>query len=84
MWGEDVRLIVLESPYRLFIEPLLAYIEELERMRSKDETITIVVPQFIPKHWWNNFLHERTADALRKELLNHQNIIIMEVPYKIE
>jgi amino acid transporter len=83
-WGDEIRLIVLHSPYRLFLEPLLAYIDELEQMRETDETITIVVPQFIPKHWWNNFLHERTADTLRKELLNHEGIIIMEVPYQVE
>jgi len=75
---------VLDSPYRLFLEPLLEYIEELELMSKRDESITIVVPQFIPKHWWSGFLHERTAETLRKSLLNREGIIIMEVPYQVE
>lgn len=82
-WGEEIRLIVLYSPYRLFLEPLLDYIAGLEKIRGKDEAITIVVPQFVPKHWWTNSLHERTAETLRKELLNHDGIIIMEVPYQV-
>ena len=47
------------------------------------EIITIVVPQFIPKHWWQYFLHARTAETLRKVLLQRKNIVIMEVPYQI-
>ncbi len=83
-WGDDIRLVVLDSPYRLFLEPLLEYIKELEQVKARDESITIVVPQFIPKNWWSSFLHERTAEALRKSLLNHEGIIIMEVPYQVE
>lgn len=82
-WGDDIRLVVLDSPYRLFIEPLVDYIQELEQMRTKDETITIVVPQFIPRHGLSNFLHERTAETMRKELLNHEGIIVIEVPYQL-
>lgn len=82
-WGDDIRLVVLKSPYRLFLEPFLDYVLELKQKMGRDETITIVVPQFIPKHWWTNFLHERTAEALRRELLTQDEIIIIEVPYKV-
>jgi hypothetical protein len=41
------------------------------------------VPQFIPKHWWNNFLHTRTAEVLRKVLLQREDIVITEVPYQV-
>jgi len=75
--------VILNSPYRLFLEPLVDYINELERVRGKDETFTIVVPQFLPRHWWTKFLHERTAETLRKELLYHDGIVIMEVPYQV-
>jgi hypothetical protein len=82
-WGEGVRLVVLNSPYRLFLEPLLEYIDKIDVTLRGDETITIVVPQFIPKHWWNNFLHTRTAEMLRKVLLQRENIVITEVPYQV-
>jgi len=83
IWGEGVRLVVLTSPYRLFLEPLLEYIDKISVTLRGDETITIVVPQFIPKHWWNNFLHTRTAELLRKVLLQRENIVITEVPYQV-
>jgi hypothetical protein len=83
IWGDGVRLVVLNSPYRLFLEPLLEYIDKIDVTLRGDETITIVVPQFIPKHWWNNFLHTRTAEILRKVLLQRENIVITEVPYQV-
>ena len=52
MWGDDVRLVILDSPYRLLAEPLLSYIEKIAAQRQANEIITIVVPQFVPKRWW--------------------------------
>jgi amino acid transporter len=83
-WGNGVRLVILNSPYRLFLEPLLDYIDNLEEIIQPNELITIVVPQFIPHHWWQTFLHTRTAEALRKELLTRDNIVITEVPYQVK
>ena len=82
-WGEGYRLIILHSPYRLFLEPLISYIDELDKARRKDDLITIVVPQFVPKTWLTNFLHTRTAETLRKSLLHRNNIVITEVPYQV-
>jgi len=83
IWGEGVRLVILDSPYRLFLEPLLEYIEEIDEQRQANEIITVVVPQFVPRHWWARFLHARTADTLRKVLLNRTEIVITEVPYEV-
>lgn len=82
-WGEGIRLVILDSPYRLFIEPLLEYIEEVLSHRQPGETITIVVPQFIPSKTWHNLLHTNTANLLRKELLSRPGIIITDVPYQV-
>ena len=46
-WGEGTRLVILDSPYRLFIEPLLEYIKDIDENSQPNETITIVVPQFV-------------------------------------
>ncbi len=83
MWGDGYRLMVIESPYRLFIEPLLEYIEEIDRNRKPNEMISIVVPQFIPRHSASSWLHARTADTLRKVLMSRKDIVIMEVPYQV-
>ncbi|KAF0108676.1 MAG: amino acid permease-associated region [Anaerolineaceae bacterium] len=82
-WGEGVRLVILDSPYRLFVEPLLEYIEEILAHRQPGETITIVVPQFVPSKSWHNLLHTNTANLLRKELLSRPGIIITDVPYQV-
>lgn len=84
MWGDGVRLVILESPYRLLLEPLLNYIVEIADQRQPNETITIVVPQFVPKRWYHNFLHTQTAFWLRLALLFKQGIIITDVPYQTE
>lgn len=83
-WGDGYRLVVLNSPYRLFLEPLLEYIDKISTLQLPNEIITIVVPQFVPKHWWTNFLHMRTAESLRKALLHRRSIVITEVPYQVE
>lgn len=82
-WGEGTRLIILESPYRLFLEPLLRYLEDLIDHRQPNETITVVVPQFIPEQTWHNALHMRTADLLRAELLSRPGVVVTDVPYQV-
>jgi len=83
-FGEGYRLVVLHSPYRIFLDPLLQYVDELLENTNPSDVITIVVPQFVPEHWWSNFLHMRTAETLRKALLNRTNVVITEVPYQVK
>jgi hypothetical protein len=82
-WGEGTRLVILDSPYRLFAEPLLRYLEGIIASRQPDETITIVVPQFIPSKRWHNALHMHTAELLRRELLSKPGIVVTDVPYTL-
>lgn len=82
-WGEGTRLIILDSPFRLFIEPLLEYIKEILESRQPNETITVVVPQFIPSKRWHHALHMRTADFLRQELLSKPGVVVTDVPYHV-
>jgi len=83
-WGEGVRLVILDSPYRLLLEPLLAYIEEILSRRQPNDTVTIVVPQFVPRRWWHNLLHTQTALLLRLALLFRPGLVITDVPYHVE
>jgi hypothetical protein len=81
-WGEGTRLVLLDSPYRLMLEPLLDYIADIASHRQPNETITIVVPQFVPRQWWANLLHTQTALWLRMALLFKPGIVITDVPYQ--
>jgi amino acid transporter len=82
-WGRGTRLVIVDSPYRLFLEPLLRYLEEILSSRQPNETITIVVPHFVPSKKVQNFLHMQTAEMLRRELLSTPGVVITEVPYQI-
>jgi amino acid transporter len=82
-WGAGVRLVVLTSPYRLLIEPLLAYIRELSKQRQPNEVMTVVVPQFVPQKPWHNVLHAQTAMLLRLALMFERGIVITSVPYQV-
>jgi amino acid transporter len=81
-WGRGTRLVIVDSPYRLFLEPLLNYIKEILSTRQSNETITIVVPHFVPKKRVHNVLHMQTAEMLRRELLATPGVVITEVPYQ--
>lgn len=83
LYGEGVRLVVLDSPYRLMIEPVMDYINELLAIRQPNELLTVVVPQFVPGHWWENLLHNQTALLLRFALLFKPGLVILEVPYQV-
>jgi len=82
-WGEGTRLVIVDSPYRLFLEPLLDYIEEIIAQRQPNETITIVVPEFVPPERWHNFLHMQTAKLLQSELLSKPGVVVTNVPYQV-
>ncbi|HNB41470.1 MAG TPA: APC family permease, partial [Anaerolineales bacterium] len=82
-WGEGVRLVMLDSPYRLFVEPLLEYIADLAAKRQPGEIITVVVPEFVSENRWTAALHTNTADILRNQLKNQHGIVITNVPYHV-
>jgi amino acid transporter len=83
LWGNGTRLVLLESPYRTMIEPLISFIDKVDAARQPGETITVVVPEFINQKWWEKLLHMQTASWLRSVLLNRPGIVILEVPYQI-
>ena len=83
LWGAGVRLVVVLSPYRLLIEPLIGYVRDVARRRQPNEVITVVVPQFVPRRRWHNLLHSQTAMLLRLALLFEPGVIITSVPYHV-
>jgi amino acid transporter len=83
MWGDGVRMVILDSPYRLFLEPLLKYISDISSQRQPGETITIVVPEFVSDNRLTATLHTNTADLLRSQLKHQHGIVITNVPYHV-
>lgn len=83
IWGEGVRMVMLNSPYRLLHEPLLAYINDIVRQRQPGETMTIVVPEFVSESLVASALHMNTANLLRSQLKRRPGIVIVNVPYHV-
>lgn len=83
-WGEGVRMVMLNSPYRLFLEPLLEYIAEIMQARQPGEIVTIVVPEFVSNSRITGALHMNTADLLRNQLKRQYDIVIINVPYHVQ
>jgi hypothetical protein len=84
VWGEGIRLVVLESPYRLLIEPIMDYVEGLRKIRQPNEVISVRVPQFAPRNWWSGILHNQTAFMLGLAVLLRPRVVIIEVPYQVD
>ena len=84
LWGAGTRLVILDSPYRLLVEPLLEYIDKIDNARQPGEMITVVVPRFVSPSMANGILHANTASWLRRALAMRPGIVIVEVPYQIK
>lgn len=78
----DVPLLVIESPYRAFAAPMLAYIESLERS-NPDRFITAVLPGFKAHHWWESLLHNQAVRRLRPFLAAYPNVRVLNFDYDV-
>ncbi len=83
-WGEGVRLVTLESPHNMVLEPLLEYIQKLMAVRQSNEIITVVVPQSIRPRWWSNLMRTQMGMLLRLSIPFETGIVITDVPYSLE
>lgn len=77
-----IELVILPSPYRELTRPLLRYINRVER-QCDDDVVTIVVPEFVPKRWWQHFLHNQSSLLLKGALLFKHGIVVTNVPYHL-
>jgi amino acid transporter len=82
-----VPLVVVESPYRALTGPLLAYLDVLDQAwpPDKEAPITfVVIPEFVPRHWWERALYNQSTNQLRRALLGRPNTVLTNVPYRRE
>ncbi|HYN48636.1 MAG TPA: hypothetical protein VER83_07190, partial [Candidatus Nanopelagicales bacterium] len=82
-----VPLVVVESPYRAVTGPLLAYLDVLDQAwpPDKEAPITfVVIPEFVPRHWWERLLYNQSTNQLRRALLGRPDTVVTNVPYRRE
>jgi len=81
-WGEGVPLVVLDSPYRSLMEPLLEYIEKVTSEHPRDY-VTVVLPEFVPARWWHHLFHNQRALLIKGALLFKPNTVVTSVPFHL-
>jgi amino acid transporter len=79
-WEPGVQLILIESPFRSLTGPLLAYLDALKEQNPHD-TVTVILPEYVPSSWWEHLLHNQTALRLKAALLFHPGVVVANVPY---
>jgi amino acid transporter len=81
-WQCGVQLTIIESPYRSLVGPLLAYIDAMHA-QYPDKTLTVILPEMVPAHWWEQVLHNQTALRLKAALLFRPGVVVANVPYHL-
>ncbi len=82
-WASAIPLVVLASPYRSLVRPILNYVDELDKLYD-DDVLSVILPEFIPSKWWQHLLHNQTALLIKAALLFRKGIIVTSVPYHLE
>lgn len=82
-WAPDVPLVVLDSPYRSVLLPVLHYIDQMEKQKDS-AYMTIILPEFIPAKWWQHLLHNQTALLIKGALLFRRGKVAISIPYHLD
>jgi hypothetical protein len=88
-WWPDVRLVVLPSPYRSLVGPLLDFLDRADEEHNEGHLATVVLPEFVPARWWHSVLHNQSAWLIKAALLyrrrhlGYQRVIV-DIPYHLD
>jgi hypothetical protein len=80
---EETQLVIIESPYRSLLRPLLAYIETVRELHP-EELLTVILPEFVVSHWWEYPLHNQTALQVKTALLAQPSIVVTNIPQHLQ
>jgi amino acid transporter len=87
-WWPDVPMVVVPSPYRSVVGPLLQFLDDTDTKENDGQLAAVVLPEFIPGKWWQTLLHNQTAWLIKAALLYHRRMlgrerIIIDVPFHL-
>jgi amino acid transporter len=77
----DIPLLVIESPYRAFVAPILKYLERLDE--QEEQRVTVILPTFVARHWWERILHNRDVLRLKPFLKDRPGLRVVDFPYRL-
>jgi hypothetical protein len=76
-----IPLTIIESPYRALVLPLIRFLEYLAA-ETPDEVVLVLLPEYVPRHWWERFLYNENTRRIRSGLLGHPNLLVAEIPFR--
>jgi precorrin-3B methylase len=83
----DVPLVIVESPYRALVGPMIAYLDVLEQTwpDDREQPVTfVVIPEYVARSWWERLLYNQSANRLRQALIGRPHTVVVNVPYRRE
>ena len=83
LWSRGIPLVVLPSPYRSLVDPILEYIDRLQQ-QEPNSLVTLVIPEFVPTGWWPKLLHGQAGLVLSLRLRFKPGVVVTTVPYHIK
>jgi hypothetical protein len=82
-YGLTLPLEVVQAPYRDLVPPVLAFLDELDARNGEDHVTTVIVPEFVVSHWWEQVFHNQNALALKARLLFRPRTVVTSVPFHV-
>jgi amino acid transporter len=76
-----IPFVIVESPYRQLVRPLIRYLE-FAASQAEDDIVVVLLPEYVPRHWYERFLYNENARRIRGALLGHKNILVADIPYR--
>ena len=82
-YGQDVPLVILNSPYRTLINPIMQYLDAVQ-VERRNHLVTVIVPEFVPTKWWHGLLHGQSGLRLKLALLGRKDVVVANVRYYLQ
>jgi amino acid transporter len=88
LWWPDIPLVVVPSPYRSIVQPLIDFLDETDTKHNDGQLATVILPEFVPAKWWQSLLHNQTAWLLKAAMLYRRRQrgfqrVIIDIPYHL-
>ena len=80
----EPKLVIIRSPWRALVAPIVRYVRQQQRIRNDPDTvITVLLPEYVPAHWWERLLHNETAFRLKLALYAQRGVVVTNIPYHL-
>ncbi|HEX8940363.1 MAG TPA: APC family permease [Candidatus Limnocylindrales bacterium] len=77
----NVHVVIVESPYRTLINPFVRYLE-VSAAEDPDMVTIVLLPEHLPRHWWERLLYNQHMRRLRTALVGREDVVVLDLPYR--